>query len=89
VKLLRQERVTGWQANYPVGGFKVDVAFPGRKVAIEVDGLAFHSDADVFVTDRQRQNIITLLGWKVLRFTWLDLTEYPHRVISEIKRALG
>jgi hypothetical protein len=25
----------------------------------------------------------------VLRFTWLDLTEYPDRVIAEIKRAIG
>lgn len=89
VKLLRQESITGWHANYPVGGYKVDVGFPDAKVAIEVDGLAFHSDADVFVADRQRQNIITLLGWKILRFTWLDLTEYPERVIAEVKHALG
>jgi very-short-patch-repair endonuclease len=89
VKLLRQAGITGWQANYPVGGYKVDVGFPKVKVAIEVDGLAFHSDADVFVADRQRQNIITLLGWKVLRFTWLDLTEYPQRVLAEIKYAIG
>ncbi|BBX01085.1 hypothetical protein BST36_13045 [Mycolicibacterium moriokaense] len=89
VKLLQRNRITGWRANYPVGGFVVDIAFPKLKVAIEVDGLAFHSDADVFVADRQRQNLITLRGWKVLRFTWLDLTEYPERVIVEIKHALG
>ena len=89
MKLLRQAGITGWRANYPVGGYKVDVGFPKVKVAIEVDGLAFHSDADVFVADRQRQNIITLLAWKVLRFTWLDLTEYPQRVIAEIKYAIG
>ena len=88
VKLLRQERITGWRANYPAGGYKIDIAFPAVKVAIEVDGLAFHSDADVFVADRQRQNIITLSGWKVLRFTWLDLTEHPKRVVAEIKHAI-
>ena len=88
VKLLRQERITGWFANYPVDGYLIDIAFPAVKVAIEVDGLAFHSDADVFVADRRRQNIITLGGWKVLRFTWLDLTEYPSRVVAEIKNAI-
>jgi len=30
-----------------------------------------------------------LLGWKVLRFTWLDLTEYPQRVIAEIEHAIS
>ena len=89
VKLLRQQRITGWQANFPVAGYKIDIAFPALKVAIEVDGLAFHSDADVFVADRQRQNIITLGGWKVLRFTWMDLTEYPQRVVAEIKHAIA
>ena len=89
MKLLRQQRITGWQANFPVAGYKIDIAFPALKVAIEVDGLAFHSDADVFVADRQRQNIITLGGWKVLRFTWLDLTEHPKRVVAEINHAIS
>ncbi|MGO4446380.1 DUF559 domain-containing protein [Mycobacterium sp. 2YAF39] len=89
VKLLRQAGIEGWRANYPVSGYQVDVGFPNVRVAIEVDGLAFHSDADAFVADRQRQNIITLHGWKVLRFTWIDLTQYPHRVVAEIKHAIG
>jgi very-short-patch-repair endonuclease len=89
VKLLRKAGITGWRANYPVGGYKVDVGFPAQKLALEADGWAFHSDAKVFVADRNRQNAIALLGWKVLRFTWVDLTEYPDRVIAEIRHALG
>jgi very-short-patch-repair endonuclease len=89
VKLLRDNGITGWKANYRVGGYKVDVAFPRQKVAIETDGWAFHSSQEDFQTDRERQNKIALLGWKVLRFTWLDLTEYPQRVIAEIAAAIG
>jgi very-short-patch-repair endonuclease len=89
VKLLREAGITGWRTNHPVGGYKVDVAFPDPKVAIETDGLAFHSDADVFHQDRVRQNNITLLGWQVLRFTWLDLIEYPQRVIAVIRSAIS
>ena len=88
VKLLRQAGITGWRTNYPVGGYKVDVGFPKPKVALEADGWAFHSDPEVFVGDRNRQNKIALLGWKVLRFTWLDLTEYPERAIAEIRAAI-
>jgi very-short-patch-repair endonuclease len=88
VKLLREAGITGWRTNYPVGGYKVDVGFPKKKVAIEADGWAFHHDPEVFVADRNRQNKIALLGWKVLRFTWLDLTEYPERVIAEIRTAI-
>jgi very-short-patch-repair endonuclease len=89
VKLLRDNGITGWKTNYPVGGYKVDVAFPKQKVAIETDGWAFHSSQEDFQNDRERQNKIALLGWQVLRFTWLDLTEYPERVIAEIKFAIG
>ena len=68
---------------------EVDFAFTGPKIAIEIDGLAFHSDADDFQRDRIRQNVITLAGWQVLRFTWLDLTEYPERVVAEIRFAIS
>jgi very-short-patch-repair endonuclease len=88
VKLLREAGIKGWRTNYPIGGYKVDVAFPKQMVAIEVDGWAFHSDPEAFSIDRKRQNAIALLGWQVLRFTWLDLTEYPQRVIAEIRRAI-
>lgn len=89
MKLLRQAGITGWRTNYPIGGYKVDVAFPKQKVAIEVDGLASHSDVNDFHQDRVRQNNIALLGWQVLRFTWLDLTEYPERVIAVIRFAIS
>lgn len=58
-------------------------------LAIEVDGFAFHSGADEFQVDRTRQNDIVLRGWQVLRFTWLDLAEYPERVIAIIGSAIS
>ncbi len=87
--ILREARITGWKANYRVGDYRVDVGFPGPKVAIEVDGFAFHSGVDEFQIDRFRQNGIVLLKWQVLRFTWLDLTEYPQRVLAMIQAAIS
>jgi very-short-patch-repair endonuclease len=89
VRLLRQAGISGWRANYPVGGYKLDVAFPVPKIYIEVDGWAFHSDHNDFQQDRERQNRLTLMGWQVLRFTWLDLTNYPQRVIAVIQSAIS
>ena len=89
IRLLKAARITGWKANHPVAGYRVDVGFPKQRVAIETDGFAFHSDSEDFHNDRVRQNAIALAGWQVLRFTWLDLVEYPDRVIAEIKRAIS
>jgi very-short-patch-repair endonuclease len=88
VQLLRDNQITGWRANHPVAGYKVDVLFQSEKIAIETDGFAYHSAADDFQNDRVRQNTIALAGYQVLRFTWLDLTEYPDRVLAEICHAL-
>lgn len=88
VGILRRAGVTGWLANYPVGDYRVDIAFYEAKVAIEIDGFAFHSDHEAFQNDRVRQNTLTLKGWQVLRFTWLDLTEYPERVLATILSAI-
>ena len=87
-RLLDQAGITGWKANQVVAGYEVDFVFRGPKLAVEIDGLAFHSDPEAFNRDRKKQNAIALAGWQVLRFTWIDLTEYPDRVIAEIKRAI-
>lgn len=89
VGLLRQARITGWKANQRLGRWEIDVLFRGPKIAIEVDGLAFHTDPEAFQRDRVKQNELALMGYQVLRFTWLDLTEYPERVIAEIEFALS
>ncbi len=89
IQLLKAAKITGWKPNYPVAGYRVDVGFPNQRLALEADGFAFHSDSEDFHHDRVRQNAIALAGWQVLRFTWLDLTEYPERVIAEIKRAIS
>lgn len=87
LQLLETAGITGWYANFAVGSYVVDVAFPKQRVAIEIDGWAFHSDHGAFQNDRVRQNGLALQGWQVLRFTWLDLTQHPQRVLAEIRAA--
>ncbi|MEH3131956.1 MAG: DUF559 domain-containing protein [Mycolicibacterium neoaurum] len=89
IKLLRQADITGWRANVPAGPYFIDVAFAERMIAVEVDGWAFHTDPDAFTNDRRRQNYLIVHGWQVLRFTWLDLSEYPDRVIATILSAIS
>lgn len=89
VRLLRAARITGWRTNVRVGAYVVDVLFREENVVIEVDGWAFHVDQEVFQSDRTRQNHLALRGLNVLRFTWLDLVEYPDRVVATIRAALA
>ncbi len=88
-RLLRAERITGWDPHIRSCGYEIDVAFVGQRVAIEVDGWAWHRDVDRFNRDLERQNALVNAGWHVLRFTWHHLTLDPQRVLREIVGALG
>ncbi|MFP5021389.1 type IV toxin-antitoxin system AbiEi family antitoxin domain-containing protein [Pseudonocardia phyllosphaerae] len=86
---LRESGTDGWVAQYPFGPWHVDVAFPGQRVAVEVDGWAWHVDADRFQNDRSKGNALVAAGWHLLRFTWHDLDRAPGRVIGQVRAALA
>ncbi len=89
IQLLKRAGIRGWRVNFAVGNYLVDIAFPAHHVAIEIDGWAFHSDHAAFQNDRVRQNRLALQGWQVLRFTWLDLTQEPERVVAQVRAAIS
>jgi very-short-patch-repair endonuclease len=89
-RLLQRAGVSGWVPNHRIWSdgaliAVADVAVPAAGLIIEIDGWAFHSDVDRFQRDRQRQNALVALGWRVVRFTWADLTQRPGYVIAMIR----
>lgn len=49
--------------------FRIDLAYPVAKLAIELDGWEFHSSRSAFDDDRARANALVAAGWTLLRFT--------------------
>jgi very-short-patch-repair endonuclease len=88
ISLLRDSGLTGWERGLPFERWTIDIAFPKAKLAIEVDGWAWHTDVDRFRTDRRKGNALVRAGWQLLRFTWHDLTNRPAYVLAEIRAAL-
>ncbi len=66
---------------------RVDLAFPGFRLALEYDGRLVHDRADVFTLDRQRHNRLVAEGWTVLRFTAADLRR-PAELVAQVRAAL-
>jgi very-short-patch-repair endonuclease len=89
VRILRDARITGWVLGFPFAGWRVDLAFPRQRVAVEVDGWAWHVDPSRFRADRRKQNALVRAGWDPLRFTWHDLDGRPEEVVAEIDATLA
>ncbi len=68
---------------------RVDLAYPESNLVIEGDSREWHGDEYTFQADRERDNLAQLAGWRILRFTWHDITRRPDYVVSSIRRALG
>ncbi len=88
ITLLRGAGITGWQHGLPFGRWVIDFAFPAAKVAVEVDGWAWHMDVERFRADRHKGNALVRAKWDLLRFTWHDLTTRPEYFPGEIRAAL-
>lgn len=88
-RLLRRAGLTGWRAHARSCGYEIDVVFDAARVAIEVDGWAWHRDAHRHRRDVERQNVLVNAGWHVLRFTWHSLTQDAGGVLQQIHLALA
>lgn len=54
---------------------RLDCAWPRLRVALEVDGYAFHREAGSFVADRRRDSWLASLGWTTLHTTVPELRD--------------
>jgi very-short-patch-repair endonuclease len=73
--------------NTRIEGFEVDFVWREARLIVEVDGYRHHRSPSQFETDRERDVVLTLAGWHVLRFTWIQLTTRPAWVAAAVTRA--
>ena len=66
--------------------FRIDIAYPELRIAIESDGFTDHGLRSAFEDDRERQNLLVLGGWTVLRFTWRQICAQPSWVAEQVGR---
>ena len=75
-----------------LGVFRLDIAWPAAKVAVEFDGFVkysggFGSAADVVFAEKRRQDALESAGWLIIRVTWQDLN-HPEGWIPALHSAL-
>ena len=65
------------ETNARIEGHEVDFVWRDRRLIVEVDGYAYHRSPTAFEADRERDVDLAQAGWRVLRFTWNQITRRP------------
>lgn len=63
--------------------FRLDLAYPEQKIAIEYDGDWHRTDQRRFQLDRRKDDVLHELGWRVVRVTVRDLRE-PRELFARL-----
>jgi very-short-patch-repair endonuclease len=75
--------------NSTVEGYEVDFYWPQARLIVETDGAATHLTATAFEQDRERDAALTVAGYRVVRFTWRQLTDRAGTVAGTLRALLG
>jgi hypothetical protein len=67
---------------------RMDAAWPDARVAVELDGAAFHGSRTARERDLRRDTALAAMGWVVLRFSYARLTADPEGCRREIEAVL-
>jgi very-short-patch-repair endonuclease len=66
--------------------YRIDLAYPAQRIAIELDGYDVHRTRSAFDSDRARGNDLVLDGWTLLRFT---SNTPPEELVAAARRAIS
>ena len=87
--LVRRGRLRRPQVNARLNGYEVDMLWAEERLVVEVDGFAYHSSERAFTNDRRRDAALTAAGFRVVRFTWSDITKQPEATLVMLAQALS
>jgi very-short-patch-repair endonuclease len=91
-RILREEmdrQGIEYKQEYSIGRYRIDFAFPSTKLAVEADGIYWHSLENVKEKDRRKDLDLKRRGWTVLHFTGDQIRESPQDCIDQIATHLG
>jgi very-short-patch-repair endonuclease len=88
VSLCRRHRLPQPLVNAGVHDYEVDFLWPDESLIVELDGWDFHRTRSAFEEDRARDARLSVLGYRVVRFTWRQVESRPGEVARTIRSLL-
>jgi very-short-patch-repair endonuclease len=76
------------ETQYWIGGYRADFAWPAHRLIAETDGWETHGTRTAFEKDRARLQDLVAQGWRVVPFTYRQITDDPERVRRILEQLL-
>lgn len=89
VELLQLHQITGWVQQYRLGNRRLDFAWPAKRVAVEINGWAFHRSHSRFQADGDKAATLAAIGWLLLPFSWQAINDDAEASIAKLASALS
>jgi very-short-patch-repair endonuclease len=89
LKLIRAARLPLPRVNARIGKYTVDFYWPEHGLVLEMDSHAWHTSPQKFETDRLRDQILDGQQIRVIRSTWLQVTQEPYALVARLARSLA
>lgn len=74
-----------YEYNLPFYTWKLDFAWPHKKLCIEIDGSQHERLIEQKESDLRKDAKLKEEGWSVLRIKWIDMYHMPHDYINQAK----
>ena len=68
--------------------FEVDCVWRKARLIVELDGRRSHLNRSRFESDRERDELLSAAGWRVIRVTWRRLETAPTELFISLRRLL-
>lgn len=88
-RVLRRAGVPEPVRQYEVAGVRLDGAYPALRLGIEADSRIWHGGRLDVQRNTDKANRLLAHGWRILHFTWFDVTRRRRYVIDALERELA
>ncbi|MDO5032837.1 endonuclease domain-containing protein, partial [Corynebacterium sp.] len=89
IKVARALKALGIdvECNVFIGAYLWDIVLPKQKIAVEINGIEFHSALHDWIRDHWKNNEAVLRGWRTLRYTGHCVAHHLSEVVEQISTA--
>ncbi len=87
-RLLRTSSLPKPEPQHRVGRYRLDFAWPNRRLGCECDGFEHHGARLAWKRDRGRLAEIEAADWRIVHVTWDDVMHRPDQTMQRVALAL-